>query len=103
MTFELGRAQPTPLDWKRWRDALLGGPPLAPIVEEFTVPEGWSVTVVEVAAAQGVRVHAFYSVFDHAVHAVATVIEPEQRAQVRVLFKQAAPVFDDEIVALGDL
>jgi hypothetical protein len=91
-------ARPLPLDWERWRDALLGGAPAAPIVEEFTEPEGWSVTIVAV----GARMHAFYAVLDHAVHAVADAA-PEQHARLRTLFRAAAPIWDDEIVALGDL
>jgi len=98
LAIELGRARPLPLDWDTWRDALLGGPPLTPIVEEYTVPEGWSVTIVDVAAG----VHAFYAVLDHAVHAHVEVAHGE-RARVRRLFQEAVPVFDDEIAALADL
>jgi hypothetical protein len=98
VAIELRPARPTPVDWASWRNAQLDGPPLAPIVEEYTVPEGWSVTIVDTAQ----RVHAFYHVLDHAVHASAAVSD-EQRASVRLLFKEAAPIFDDEIVALVQL
>jgi hypothetical protein len=98
LSIEVGRARPLPLDWNTWRDALVGGAPLAPIVEEYTVPEGWSVTIVDVASG----VHAFYAVLDRAVHAYADVA-PAERARVRRLFQEAVPVFDDEIAALADL
>ena len=106
MTIQIAPARALPLDWYRWRDAELGGPPLAPIVEGFTAPEGWSVTIVEVATDEGIRTHAFYAVFDLAVHAWATLPDDasaELRARVRASFTGAAPVWDDEICALGDL
>lgn len=97
---------PLPVDWYRWRDALLAGPPLAPIVEEFTQPEGWSVTIVEVAAEAGTRMHAFYAVFDHAIHAWAAVpadTTADVRAALRAALVHAAPAWPDDIVALGQL
>lgn len=96
-------ARALPLDWPRWRDSLLGGPPLEPIVESFTVPEGWSVTIGEVAAGAQVRVHAFYAVFDLAVHVWAAAPDAEAREHLRAAFRQAAPVWEDDVVALGDL
>ncbi len=102
LAIDVGRARPLPLDWDAWRDALIGGTALAPVVEEYTVPEGWSVTIVEVAAGERVRVHAFYAVLDQAVHAHADATHAE-RARVRRLFQEAVPVFDDEIAALADL
>lgn len=105
-TIQIATARPLPLDWYRWRDALLGGPPLAPIVEGFTDPEGWSLTIVEVAFEGGIRTHAFYAVFDHATHAFATLpadASDEVRAAVRATFTQATPVWPDEICALVDL
>ena len=95
-------ARATPVDWERWRDAMLGGAPTAPVAEEFTVPEGWSVTIVEVPAGDQVRVHAFYAVFDLAVHAWAAVAASYAPA-VRAIFRAAVPVWDDDIVALRDL
>lgn len=95
-----------PLDWVRWRDALIGGTPLHPVVEQYTVPEGWAVTIVDTAIDGALHVHAFYAVLDHAVHVLATLpadAPPEQRARVRTLFAGAAPVWDDAIVALVDL
>src|SRR5450432_3592431 len=62
-----------PLDWERWRDALLGGPPTVPPTEEFTAPEGWPVTIAEVAVGELVHVHAFYAILDRAVHAWSAV------------------------------
>lgn len=106
MTIQISTARPLPLDWYRWRNALLGGPPLAPIVEGFTEPEGWSLTLAEVAHENGSRIHAFYAVFDHAAHAFATLpgdASDEVRAAVRATFVQAAPVWPDEICALVDL
>ena len=105
IAIHVGPARPLPLDWDRWRDALLGGPPLAPIVEGFTAPEGWSVTIVEVATEAGLRVHAFYAVFDQAIHAWAALPDASAaaRAGVHATFTQAAPLWPDEIVALGQL
>ena len=106
MTVQISTARPLPLDWYRWRDALLGGPPLVPIVEGFTEPEGWSLTLAETAFEDGIRIHAFYAVFDHAAHAFATVpgdASDEVRAGVRATLTQAAPVWPDEICALVDL
>lgn len=98
----IGEAHALPVDWYRWRDALLGGAPLEPIVEGFTEPEGWSVTIAFVATADGIRAHAFYAVFDRAVHAWADV-DASARDGVRAAFASAVPVWPDEIVALGDL
>ena len=100
LPIEIEPARPFPVDWDRWRDALLGGAPLTPIVEEYTVPEGWSVTIVEVATAAGVRVHAFYAILDRAVHASVVTTET---SRARELFREAVPVWDDQIVALVDL
>ena len=102
---EIDRARPLPLDWARWRDSLLGGAPEGPIAEDRTVPEGWPLTLVEVAAGDGLRVHAFYAVLDHAVHAMVTLATAASplRARVHEMFKQAQPVWPDEIVALVDL
>lgn len=99
-------ARPLPVDWYRWRDAVLAGAPLAPIVEGFTEPEGWSVTIVEVATGEGLRVHAFYAIFDQAIHAWAALpadASAAVRAGVRAAFAQAAPAWPDAIVALGQL
>jgi hypothetical protein len=96
---EIGPAQPAPFDWNRWRDALCGG---APTVENYTRPEGWSVTLAETATATGIRVHAFYSIFDRAVYAHADVA-PDFVDHARTLFLEAHPIFDDEIAALADL
>ena len=92
-------SRPLPIDWNRWRDARLGAPPLAPIREEFTAPEGWAVTIVEVSGAM----HAFYAVLDRAVHARATGMTPETRAAVRAVLATAVPIWDAAIVALADL
>jgi len=106
VTIEIGSARPMPLDWDRWRDAVLAGSPADPIVERYTVPEGWSVTVVEIGDGPGMRVHAFYAVLDQAVHATATLeadVTSVLRMRVRELFQRAVPQWDDEIVALEDL
>lgn len=99
---EIGAARPLPADWERWRDALLEQRPAQPIVEQYTLPEGWSVTIVELPG----RVHAFYAILDRAVHAIARVPAAAPRDVVERVcraFREAAPVWDDEIVALGDL
>ena len=106
VTIHVGKAHALPVDWYRWRDAILGGPPLAPIVEGFTAPEGWSLTTALVAMPEGIRAHAFYAVFDQAVHAWAALpadASGELRDRVAEAFTRAAPVWTDEIVALGDL
>lgn len=106
LTIVQAPARPMPLDWVRWRDALIRGTPLHPIVEQYTVPEGWAVTIVEAAVDGALDVHAFYAVLDHAVHVVATLpadAPPAQRASARALFEHAAPMWDDAIVALVDL
>jgi hypothetical protein len=100
VAIDFAPARPLPLDWELWRDKVVGEAPLAPVVEEYTEPLGWSVTIVEVEA----KMHAFYAVLDRAIHATADVAnDPALRARVRALFKQAEPVFDDEIAALADL
>ncbi len=103
ISIEIGRARPLPLDWDTWRDALVDGTPVAPPVETFTNPEGWSVTLIETHGPDGIRLYAFYAIFDQAIPARATGLTPAQLAAARTLFTHAAPVWDDAIVALGDL
>ena len=88
-----------PIDWERWCHARLAAAPLAPLREEFTVPEGWPVVIVDVTDGM----HAFYMVLDRAVHARATGVTTETRAAIRAAFASAAPAWDDIIVALADL
>ena len=106
VTIEIEPACDLPPDWYRWRDTLLGGAALAPIVEGYTDPEGWSVTIAEVATAGGPRTHAFYAIFDRAVHATAALpadAGDELRARVRTVLAGAGPIWPDAIVALEDL
>ena len=84
-----------PIDWERWFHAKLAAAPLAPLPEEFTVPEGWPVVIVAVADG----VDAVCAVLDRAVHAHATGVTTKTRAA----FASAAPAWDDNIVALANL
>lgn len=104
---EVHPARPLPLDWYRWRDALLGGTPAVAPVEGFTAPHGWSLTVVD--AAPGV--HGFYAVLDNAIHVVATLpadADAAVRARLHAALVAATVAWDDgagdsPIVALGQL
>ena len=103
ISIEIGPARPLPLDWDAWRDALIDGTRTSPIIEAYTIPEGWSMTMVETTAPDGIRVYAFYAVLDQAIPARAVGLAPAQAAAARELFRHAAPVWDDAIVALVDL
>jgi hypothetical protein len=104
-TIRIADSRAMPLDWERWRDALLGGPPMVPPAEEFTAPEGWPVTIAEVAVGELVHVHAFYAILDRAVHAWSAVRSGDEpaRAELRSALCNAAPIWQDDIVALADL
>ena len=87
----IGAARSVPADPQRWYEAELGagGPVTATPIGAYETGEGWPIFVVKSATAAGAaRIHAFYSLGDVGVVAIATgelaLLDPAVFASARV-------------------